>query len=77
MRPAHCNRAVTLKAMGRLDEALASLDRAIELKATFPEAISTAGLCWMHSADRGKPKASFDHAVRLNPKLAAMLPAPR
>jgi tetratricopeptide (TPR) repeat protein len=59
-----------LKAMGRLNEALISLDRAIASKNTFAEAHYSRGLVLEALNRPTEANQAFHYAAALNPKLA-------
>jgi tetratricopeptide (TPR) repeat protein len=52
--------------LGRIDEALASLDRAIELKPDFPEAYNNKGMTLLVVSRREDALACFQAAIAAN-----------
>ncbi|MEK9877262.1 MAG: sulfotransferase, partial [Betaproteobacteria bacterium] len=67
---AHCNLGVTLQELGRLDEAEASLRRAIALSPSFAEAHSNLAAILQELGRMGEAEASIKNAISLNPEFA-------
>lgn len=63
----HCNRANALRALGRLDAALASYDQAIRLKPDFAAAHNGRGNALRELGRPDQALRSYDEALRLAP----------
>jgi tetratricopeptide (TPR) repeat protein len=67
---AHCNLGVTLKELGRLDEALASYKQAIALKPDFAQAHNNLGNTLQELGSLNEAQESFTQALALKPNFA-------
>jgi tetratricopeptide (TPR) repeat protein len=61
----------SLRAAGQLPEALASFDRAIQLKPHYAEAYTAKGALLAKQGKNSEAIAAFGHAIEANPQLAA------
>ena len=61
------NRGVTLKALKRFEEALASYDRALAVRPDYAEAFSNRGNTLQELKRFEEALASFDRALKLRP----------
>jgi Tfp pilus assembly protein PilF len=67
---AHCSRGLALQGLKRLDEALASYDKALALKPDFAEVFNNRGQ-FLHELKRFEEAlASYDKALALKPDYA-------
>jgi hypothetical protein len=64
------NRGLALKELRRLDEALASFDRALALQPNYPEVFNTRGSVLRELRQFDAALASFERALALNPSYA-------
>ena len=69
MPAAHSQRGIALKALGRLDEALASAERALAQQPDLAEAHASRGHVLKAMARAAEAEASFKRAAELNPKF--------
>ena len=67
---AHNNRGVALKALGRLDEALASYDKALALRPDYAEAFNNRGVALKALGRLDEALASYDKALAVRPDYA-------
>ena len=77
MQPEHaealCNRGLTLHALNRFDEALASYDHALKVRPHYAEALCNRGLA-LHELKRfDEALASYNRALTLRPHYADVL----
>src|SRR5579863_7504875 len=63
----HYNLAIVLKALGRLNEAAASYERAITLRPDHVNAHNNLGNVWKSLGQWDKARASFARALQYNP----------
>ena len=68
--PAYNNLGVALKDLGRLQEAVASLSKAVQLKPDFAEAHSSLGTALHRQGLLDEAIASYDKALQIKPDLA-------
>ena len=61
------NRALTLKALGRLEEALTDVDHALAQQEDFAEAWNTRGIILFDLQRPGEAVAAYDRALALRP----------
>ena len=66
----HYNLAIALKALGRLQDAAASYQRALDLKPDYAEAHNNLGNVWKALGQRDKARASFAQALAVRPGYA-------
>ena len=73
LKPNHAeafnNRGIALKDLGRLDEAMASYDKAIALKPGYLEALNNRGNLFLKQGRYDGAFADFDQAYSLNPDM--------
>jgi hypothetical protein len=67
---AHSNLGITLKELGRLDEALASYTQAIALKPDLAEAHNNLGITLQELGRLEEAEASYTQVIALNPNYA-------
>ena len=70
MPEAHNNLGVTLKELGRLDEALASYNQAIALKPDYAEPHNNLGVALTDLGRLDEALASYNQAIALKPDYA-------
>ncbi len=70
MPGAHSNRGLTLKAMGRLDEAHASIEKALTIDPNNVEAITNRGNVFYEQGRLDEALADYDRALKLRPDFA-------
>jgi hypothetical protein len=70
MAGAHSNRGLTLKAMGRLDEARASIEKALSLDPNNVEAIANRGNVFYEQGRLDEALADYDRALKVRPDFA-------
>jgi tetratricopeptide (TPR) repeat protein len=68
--PGHQRRGTALKALGRLDEALASLARALALQPDYPQAHCNRGNVLLELQQFERALQAYDEALRQRPDLA-------
>ncbi|HKK06056.1 MAG TPA: tetratricopeptide repeat protein [Gammaproteobacteria bacterium] len=68
--PAVRGRARSLMQLGRLDESLAAFDRAIAAKPEFAASYANRGIVYDRMGDYQAALADYEHALKLDPKLA-------
>ncbi|MSP49960.1 MAG: tetratricopeptide repeat protein [Alphaproteobacteria bacterium] len=71
--PAHFNHANALRALGRLEEALAGYDRGLEARPDDAEALNNRGVILAELRRPGPALDSFERAIRLRPDYADAL----
>src|SRR5262249_42421988 len=65
---AHYHRGITSRDMGRLAEAVAGYDRALDLGGEDAEILSSRGIALWEMGEPDQALASFDRALALDPK---------
>ena len=66
---ARYNRALVLRRLDRLDEAIAELERVVASE-TRPEAHHALGAAWFHRGDMARATAALEAAIAANPRHA-------
>jgi tetratricopeptide (TPR) repeat protein len=68
----HCNLAVILRDMGRIDDAIAALCRAIRLRPKYPEALNNLGDCLRMRKNFAEARSVLQQSIDIAPSPAAI-----